>query len=74
MKKRSLEGTGVAPQDAAGAVSLRAPFDGLAGYYAHLYDMAKGYVKDLAQREEQLRIVAGWQHDAVQLGQWLDVR
>jgi hypothetical protein len=35
--------------------------DRLAAYYAHLHEMAKGYAKDPAERDEQLRIVKGWQ-------------
>jgi len=49
----------------------RSPFDGLVGYYAHLHEMAKGYIKDAAQREEQLRMVKSWQEDVEQLGAWL---
>jgi tRNA-dihydrouridine synthase len=58
-------------RDAAGLTSVRTPFDGLASYYAHLHEMAKGYIKDSAQREEQLRIVKGWQQDVEQLGKLL---
>jgi NAD(P)-dependent dehydrogenase (short-subunit alcohol dehydrogenase family) len=63
----------LAARETAGVMAAGAPFDGLARYYAHLYDMAKGYIKDPAQREEQLRIVKGWQEDAERLGQVLDI-
>jgi acyl-CoA reductase-like NAD-dependent aldehyde dehydrogenase len=32
----------------------------LARFYAHMGELAAGYVKDPTQREEQLAIVAGW--------------
>jgi len=52
-----------AEQDAAGVTAFRASLDALAGYYAYLGEMAKGYAKDAAEREEQLAIVRGWQED-----------
>jgi hypothetical protein len=54
-------------QDAAALANINAPFDRLAAYYAYLYEMAKGYVKDPMQRDEQLHIVKGWQTEAEQL-------
>lgn len=48
-------------QDATALAMIDAPLDRLAAYYGHLYDMAKGYVKDPVQRDEQLRIIKGWQ-------------
>jgi hypothetical protein len=54
-------------QDGGGLASLNAPLPGLADYYTYLREMAKGYVKDPAQREEQLAIVKGWQDDVEQL-------
>jgi len=47
--------------DSAGVLGLRSQPEALARYYGQLANMAKGYVKDPAQREEQLRIVYGWQ-------------
>ncbi len=47
--------------------TIEAPLGSLAAYYGYLADMARGYVKDPAQREEQLRIVRGWQEEAAQL-------
>jgi hypothetical protein len=58
----------LAAQDAASMAAINTPFDRLAAYYAHLYEMAKGYVKDPAQREEQLRIVGGWRAEVEGLG------
>ncbi len=56
-----------AAQNAADLVAVEAPLDALAGHYAHLYELAKGYVKDPAQREAELAIVAGWQADVLAL-------
>jgi len=53
--------------DGAALAAIRAPLDRLAAYYAHLHEMAKGYLKDPAQRGEQLRIVGGWQADVERL-------
>jgi len=36
------------------------PLDKLANYYEHLADLAKGYEKDAAKLEENLRYVYGW--------------
>jgi len=47
--------------------SLNAPLDNLAAYYAHFYEMAKGYIKDPVQREEQLCIIENWQKKVEQL-------
>jgi NAD(P)-dependent dehydrogenase (short-subunit alcohol dehydrogenase family) len=58
-------------QDSAGLSALHAPLDGLAKYYGYLHDMAKGYVKDPVQREEQLGMVKGWQQEAEQLAELL---
>lgn len=54
-------------RDGSGVSALDAPLDALAKYYAHLYDMAEGYVKDPDQREKQLQIVRGWQEDVERL-------
>ena len=59
--------TALQQQDSAACATIKAPFDRLATYYAYLYDMAKGYVKDPVQREEQLGIVKGWQTEVEQL-------
>ncbi len=47
--------------DSAGVLSLRAHPVELGRYYSQLADSARGYIKDPVQREEQLRIVYGWQ-------------
>jgi NAD(P)-dependent dehydrogenase (short-subunit alcohol dehydrogenase family) len=47
--------------DGSAVADLDVPVDALARYYDHLAETAKGYVKDPAQREEQVRIVRGWQ-------------
>ena len=54
-------------QDSDALAMINAPFDRLAAYYEHLHDMAKGYVKDPVQRDEQLRIVRSWQREVEQL-------
>ena len=35
----------------------------LGGFYSHLGELARGYVKDPHQREAQLRIVDGWKSE-----------
>jgi NAD(P)-dependent dehydrogenase (short-subunit alcohol dehydrogenase family) len=54
-------------QDFTALAMINAPLDRLAAYYGHLYEMAKGYVKDPVQRDEQLRIVRGWQMEVERL-------
>ena len=53
--------------DMSTLVALYLPLDRLASYYAYLHDMAKGYVKDPVEREEQLGIVKGWQGEVEML-------
>jgi len=48
-------GQGVGP-----GAAERAALERLAAFYTHMGELARGYVKDEAQREEQLRITAGW--------------
>jgi hypothetical protein len=48
-------------QQTPASVMPSVALDRLAAYYAHLHEMAKGYAKDPAERDEQLRIVKGWQ-------------
>lgn len=59
--------TALQRQDFTALATIKAPFDRLAAYYSHLYEMARGYVKDPMQRDEQLRIVQGWQSEVEQL-------
>jgi NAD(P)-dependent dehydrogenase (short-subunit alcohol dehydrogenase family) len=49
-----------------GAVS-QPPLEKLAGYYEHLADLAKGYEKDTAKLEENLRHVYGWRDEVQEL-------
>ena len=43
------------------------PLNLLAGYYGHLQELAKGYVKDPAQLQQQLQTVQEWQQDVESL-------
>lgn len=43
------------------------PLDKLAGYYEHLADLAKGYQKDTAKLEENLKHVYGWRNEVKEL-------
>jgi NAD(P)-dependent dehydrogenase (short-subunit alcohol dehydrogenase family) len=54
-------------QDSTALAMIDAPLDRLAAYYGHLYEMAKGYVKNPAQRDKQLRIIKGWQTEVERL-------
>lgn len=63
----NLEGF-AARGDSSTVLALRAPLSALANYYHQLGESAKGYIKDPAQREEQLGIVRGWQAECEQLG------
>jgi hypothetical protein len=47
---------------AEGGIGLqdRTTLTKLAAFYAHLGDLARGYVKDAAAREEQATIGSGW--------------
>jgi NAD(P)-dependent dehydrogenase (short-subunit alcohol dehydrogenase family) len=54
-----------------GGATQRLPFDKLAGYYAHLADLAKGYEKDAAKLEDNLRHVYGWRDDVERLAKLL---
>ena len=43
------------------------PLEKLAGYYAHLADLARGYEKDPLKLEENLRHIQAWQADVEEL-------
>lgn len=43
------------------------PLEKLAAYYEHLADLAKGYEKDPAKLQENLRHVYGWRDEVVEL-------
>jgi NAD(P)-dependent dehydrogenase (short-subunit alcohol dehydrogenase family) len=47
------------------------PLEKLAGYYNHLAEMAKGYEKDTAKLEENLRFVYSWRGEVELLGKML---
>jgi NAD(P)-dependent dehydrogenase (short-subunit alcohol dehydrogenase family) len=49
----------------------RPPLEKLAGYFEHLADLAKGYEKDRAKLEENLRHVYGWRDEVLELQQSL---
>ncbi|MFP4343616.1 MAG: SDR family NAD(P)-dependent oxidoreductase [Anaerolineales bacterium] len=53
---------------------LEVPVSKLAGYYAHLQDLARGYVKDPEKLQEQLPIIQGWQESAEALDALLQNR
>lgn len=58
---------------AAGNVEIgdaeAATLEKLAAFYNHLAELAKGYVKDPAQREEQLRLIQSWRDEVERLRQ-----
>jgi NAD(P)-dependent dehydrogenase (short-subunit alcohol dehydrogenase family) len=54
-------------QDGRAVSAIQVPFNMLAGFYANLYEMAKGYIKDANQREEQLAIVDSWREEVEKL-------
>jgi hypothetical protein len=45
------------------------PLEKLAGYYEHLAELAKGYEKNAAKLEENLRHVYGWRDEVIALEQ-----
>jgi len=47
------------------------PLAKLAGYYSHLAELAKGYEKDAAKLEENLRYVYGWRDEVQHLEELL---
>ncbi len=61
--EESLRGEGAVPHP---------PLGKLAGYYEHLANLAKGYEKDPAKLNENLRHVYGWRDDAEQLANILE--
>jgi len=52
---------------AGGEVSFVPPVEKLAKYYDHLADLAKGYEKDPAKLEENLKYVYGWRDEVREL-------
>ena len=57
----------LAAGDGHGARALAVPLERLAGYYDHMYKVADGFLKNPAQRQEQLPTVRGWQQEVEQL-------
>jgi NAD(P)-dependent dehydrogenase (short-subunit alcohol dehydrogenase family) len=51
----------------SGEAVSRPPLEKLAGYYNHLAELAKGYEKDSAKLEENLRYVYGWKDEVEEL-------
>ncbi|MBN2004401.1 MAG: SDR family NAD(P)-dependent oxidoreductase [Anaerolineae bacterium] len=49
----------------------RLPLEKLAGYYTHLAELAKGYEKNAAKLEENLRYVYSWRDEVVALSDLL---
>ncbi len=47
------------------------PLEKLAGYYTHLAELAKGYEKDAAKLEENLKHVYGWRDEVAELARIL---
>jgi NAD(P)-dependent dehydrogenase (short-subunit alcohol dehydrogenase family) len=43
------------------------PLPALSAYYAHIGDLARGYVKNPAERDTQLALIRGWQSEVEQL-------
>jgi hypothetical protein len=50
-----------------GDVSHLPPLEKLAAFYEHLADLARGYVKDPAERDAQVAVVSGWQAEVERL-------
>ncbi len=57
----------LAAGDLAGLSAERASLEKLDRFYDHLGELARGYVKDAKQRDEQLRIVATWKEEVERL-------
>jgi NAD(P)-dependent dehydrogenase (short-subunit alcohol dehydrogenase family) len=61
-------------RDSVALAAIPLPLNGLADYYGYLYKAAEGYVKDPAQREEQLHFVRGWQEEVEHLASLLTTK
>ena len=57
----------LAARDAAALAKLHTPLGRLAGYYGHLAELAAGYFKDPAKRDEYVGIVRGWRREVEEL-------
>jgi len=60
--EQALEG-----RDEVAVAEMRVPLGRLSGFYKHLRELAKGYVKDPADLDEQLETIKGWQEDVDRL-------
>jgi NAD(P)-dependent dehydrogenase (short-subunit alcohol dehydrogenase family) len=58
-------------RDGQGVQSAGLRAGGVARFHAHMHEMAKGYIKDPAEREKNLAIVRGWKEDAERLAEML---
>ncbi len=58
-------------EDLRRGISSRPPLEKLAGYYDHLAELAKGYEKDSAKLEENLRHVYRWRDEVDALAEIL---
>jgi hypothetical protein len=54
-------------EDLRHGAASRPPLEKLAGYYNHLAELAKGYEKDPAKLEENLRHVYRWRDEVEDL-------
>jgi NAD(P)-dependent dehydrogenase (short-subunit alcohol dehydrogenase family) len=54
--------SGAAPTGAERQILVK-----LAGFYAHMAELARGYVKDVAQRDQQMALIGGWKGDVDRL-------
>lgn len=66
--------TRLAAKDAGPEAADGAWLERLAGFYEHLGELASGYVKDSAQRDQQLRLVAAWRGEVEDLRRALGSR
>jgi NAD(P)-dependent dehydrogenase (short-subunit alcohol dehydrogenase family) len=55
-----------------GEILTRQSLERLASFYGHLGDLARGYVRDPAARDDQIRMVARWQEDAARLASLME--
>lgn len=53
--------------DATAAAAELSMLNRLAGFYAHMAELARSYARDPRQREEQAALVSGWESDVRQL-------
>jgi hypothetical protein len=70
----ALEGLEQVLQQGHALPLLEVPVSKLAGYYAHLQELARGYVKDPEKLREQLPIIQGWEESAEALSTLLHDR